>query len=133
MLSWLPISTVYALVAGSGETVMGLTNPDEARPYLQGAAGPGADRAVHRVPRSAKFSAPVHGFILGGALLAVVIASPALWFGPDRLPWCLTWLLCALASAAIVQLPLRGVGAASRALPEGPSWTVREESDPAIA
>ncbi|MDX2701560.1 hypothetical protein PV350_01680 [Streptomyces sp. PA03-6a] len=123
-----------AFVADNGETVMGLTDPDEARPYLKGAASPGtADSTVRRVPRTAKFSAPVHGLILGGALLAAVIASPVLWFGPDKLPWFLTWLLCALASAVIVQLPLRGVGAASRALPDGPTWTVREESDPAIS
>ncbi|MFJ4846282.1 hypothetical protein [Streptomyces sp. NPDC088733] len=123
-----------AFVADSGETVVGLTDPDEARPYLKAASRPdAADRAVRRVPRTAKFSAPVHGPILGGALLAAAIAAPVLWFGPDGLPWFVTWLLCALASAAVVQLPLRGVAAASRALPQGPAWTVQEESDPAIA
>ncbi|MGW3245535.1 hypothetical protein [Streptomyces sp. NPDC001070] len=123
-----------AFVADNGETVMGLTDPDEARPYLKSTTRPDtADRAVRRVPRTAKFSAPVHRWLLGGALLAAAIAAPVLWFGPDRLPWALTWLLCALAAAAVVVVPLRGIGQATRALPDGPSWTVREESDPAIA
>ncbi|MFE0633012.1 hypothetical protein ACFW3D_39505 [Streptomyces sp. NPDC058864] len=123
-----------AFVADGGEVFMGLTDPDEARPYTGGAHRPAAsDRAVRRLPRTAAFSAPVHARILGGALLAALLAGPVLYVGPDRLHWAVDWLLCALAAASAVVLPLRGTGEASRALPEGPNWSVREESDPAIA
>ncbi|MFF5028810.1 hypothetical protein ACFY2J_31970 [Streptomyces collinus] len=123
-----------AFVADSGEVLMGLSDPDEARPYLKNAVHPpAADRPVRRLPRTAKFSAPVHLPLLGGALLAALLAAPVLYVGPDRMPWILDWLLCALAAAAAVVLPLRGLGAASAALPAGVSWTVREESDPSIA
>ncbi|MGW3495362.1 hypothetical protein [Streptomyces sp. NPDC001020] len=45
----------------------------------------------------------------------------------------LSWLLCALAAAAIVSGAIRGTAEASRSLPEGLSWKVVEESDPSIA
>ncbi|MDX2593059.1 MULTISPECIES: hypothetical protein [Streptomyces] len=123
-----------AFVADSGEVLTGLSDPDEARPYLRAAVHPpAADRPVRRLPRTAKFSAPVHIPMLGGALLAALLAAPVLYVGPDRLPWALDWLLCALAAASVVVFPLRGLGAASAALPKGVSWTVREESDPSIA
>ncbi|WUD75590.1 hypothetical protein OG937_29815 [Streptomyces sp. NBC_00510] len=41
-------------------------------------------------------------------------------------------LLCTPAAASVVVLPSRGTGEASTALPDGPSWTAREEADPAI-
>ncbi|MEU1619671.1 hypothetical protein ABZ479_20520 [Streptomyces sp. NPDC005722] len=123
-----------AFVADGGEVFTGLADPDEARPYLGGAhRAATADRPVRRLPRTTAFSAPVHGRILGGALLAALIAAPVLYAGPGRLHWAVDWLLCALAGAAVVLLPLRGTGEASGALPEGPHWSVREESDPAIA
>ncbi|MGW6896070.1 hypothetical protein ACWGF2_05330 [Streptomyces sp. NPDC054919] len=53
--------------------------------------------------------------------------------GPDRLPALLDRLLCVSAAATLVVLALRGLGEASRSLPEGLSWTVEEESDPSIA
>jgi hypothetical protein len=122
-----------AFVADSGEVIMGLTDPDDARRYLKGTPPPFSDRAVRRLPRTAKFSPPVHGRILGGALLAALITAPVLYFGPDKLPSVLTWLLCALAAAPVVVFALRGTAEATRALPDGVSWTVREESEPSIA
>ncbi|MFF0778068.1 hypothetical protein [Streptomyces sp. NPDC003720] len=123
-----------AFVADTGEVVMGLADPDEARPHLDGSHRPAVSaRPVRRLPRTTPFSAAVHGPVLGGALLAAVCASPVLYFGPDGMPWALDWLLCALAAVAVVVFPLRGAGAASQALPEGVSWTVEEESDPSIA
>ncbi|REE60757.1 hypothetical protein BX257_3306 [Streptomyces sp. 3212.3] len=123
-----------AFVADSGEVIMGLADPEEARPYLNGIARPPfSDRAVRRLPRTAKFSAPVHARILGGALLAALLTAPVLCFGPDNLPWVLDWLLCALAAASVVVFPMRGVGEATQALSDGLSWTVREEKDPSIA
>jgi hypothetical protein len=123
-----------AFVADTGEVVAGLTDPDDARPYLDGTNRPAAsDRAVRRLPRLAKFSAPVHARILGGALLAALITTPVLYVGPDRMPWVLDWLLCALAAASVVVLPVRGMAEASQALPDGVPWTVQEESDPSIA
>ncbi|MEU1465398.1 hypothetical protein ABZ467_32960 [Streptomyces sp. NPDC005727] len=123
-----------AFVADTGEVVMGLADPDEARPYLHGSHRPVVSgRPVRRLPRTTGFAKAVHGPVLGGALLAALITTPVLYFGPDGMPWALDWLLCALAAAALVVFPLRGVGQASQALPEGVSWTVEEESDPSIA
>ncbi|WP_460105133.1 hypothetical protein [Streptomyces sp. YKOK-J1] len=123
-----------AFVADTGEVIMGLADPDEARPYLDGTHRPAASRRpVRRLPRTTAFAAAVHGPIVGGALLAALITSPVLYFGPDGMPWALDWLLCALAAAAVVVFPLRGAGAASQGLPEGASWSVREEYDPSIA
>ncbi|MER5178827.1 hypothetical protein ABT009_10720 [Streptomyces sp. NPDC002896] len=123
-----------AFVADSGEVLMGLTDPDEARPYLTGThrADPGDGTARH-LPRTAKFQAPVHTPILGGAFLAALIAAPVLYFGSDDLPAALSWLLCALAAAAIVTGAIRGTREATQSLPEGLSWKVVEESDPSIA
>ncbi|MFE7712717.1 hypothetical protein ACFU6I_44935 [Streptomyces sp. NPDC057486] len=123
-----------AFVADSGEILMGLTDPDEAHPYLKGAlhTAPG-DRTIRRLPRTAKFQAPVHTPILGGALLAALLTAPVLYFGSDDMPAALSWLLCALAAAAIVIGAIRGTREATRSLPEGLSWTVVEESDPSIA
>ncbi|MFS4096250.1 hypothetical protein [Streptomyces sp. AF1A] len=127
-----------ALVADTGEVAMGLTDPDEARPYLTGTGtGTGrpavSDRPAQRLARAAKFSGPVHTRILGGALLAALIATPVLYVGPDRLHWALDWLLCGLAAASVVVFSLRGLAEASEALPDGVTWTVQEESDPSIA
>ncbi|MFD4763424.1 hypothetical protein ACFWOJ_32620 [Streptomyces sp. NPDC058439] len=122
-----------AFVSDSGEVIMGLTDPDEARPYLTGTRPPSSDRAVRRLPRTAKFAAPVHTRILGGVLLAALLTAPVLYIGPDQLPALLDWLLCASAAAILIVLALRGMGEASRSLPEGLSWTVQEESDPSIA
>ncbi|WP_328330448.1 MULTISPECIES: hypothetical protein [unclassified Streptomyces] len=122
-----------AFVADNGEMFMGLADPDEARRYLTSTQQLGPRRAGRRLPRTAKFRTPVHGRILGGALLAALIASPVLYWGPGRLPALLVWLLCALAAGAVGTFALRGAGTASRALPDGPSWTVSEESDPSIA
>lgn len=123
-----------AFVADSGEILMGLTDRDEARPYLKGAHCPApGDRTVRRLPGTAKFRASVHTPILGGALLAALLTAPVLYVGPDDLPAVLSWLLCALAAAAIVTGAIRGTVEASQALPEGVSWTVEEESDPSIA
>ncbi|MEU6492320.1 hypothetical protein AB0D09_14390 [Streptomyces sp. NPDC049097] len=123
-----------AFVADSGEVIMGLSDPDEARPYLNGTTRPPmSDRAVRRLPSTAKFSAPVHTRTVGGALLAALITAPVLYVGPDRLPWVLDWLLCALAAASVVAFPLHGIRETTQALSDGPSWTVREETDPSIA
>ncbi|MFF1839051.1 hypothetical protein ACFVXE_33460 [Streptomyces sp. NPDC058231] len=122
-----------AFVADGGEVIMGLTDPDEARPYLDGDHPATADRAVRRLPRTAKFSAAVHTRILGGALLAVLLAAPVLYVGPDGMPPLLDWLLCALAASSVVMGGLRGMGEGTRMLPEGPAWSVQEESDPSIA
>ncbi|MFE2376709.1 hypothetical protein [Streptomyces sp. NPDC059398] len=127
-----------AFVADSGEVFLGLSDPDEARRYLSGteplrSGGRRRSRTVRRVPRTAKFSAPVHGPILGGALLAALLASPVLYWGQENLPTALDWLLCALAAVAVAMSALKGVGVASQALPTGPAWTVNEESDPSIA
>ncbi|MEV7687775.1 hypothetical protein [Streptomyces bungoensis] len=123
-----------AFVADTGEVIMGLTDPDEALPRLRDTGRADvSDRPVRRLPRTARFLAPVHTWMLGGALLAALITTPVLYVGPGRLPWALDWLLCALAAASVVVLPVRGLGEASQGLPEGVSWTVREESDPSIA
>ncbi|MFF2203442.1 hypothetical protein [Streptomyces sp. NPDC058145] len=123
-----------AFVADTGEVLMGLADPDEARAYLDGSNRPAVSgRPVRRLPRTTRFAAAVHGPILGGALLAALITTPVLYFGPDGMPWALDWLLCALAAVSVVVFPLRGAGEASQALPEGVYWTVREESDPSIA
>ncbi|MGW8800227.1 hypothetical protein ACWGN9_24585 [Streptomyces sp. NPDC055775] len=122
-----------AFVSDGGEVLMGLTDPDEARPYLTGPRPPSSDRAVRRLPRTAKFAAAVHTRILGGALLAALLVTPVLYIGPDRLPVVLDWLLCVSAAATLVVLALRGMGEGTRSLPEGLSWTVEEESDPSIA
>ncbi|MGW1024977.1 hypothetical protein ACWD4J_14960 [Streptomyces sp. NPDC002577] len=124
-----------AFVADNGEVLMGLTDPDEARPYLKGThrAAPGDATTARRLPRTAKFQAPVHLPILGGALLAALLAAPVLYVGPDDLPAALSWLLCALSAAALVTGAIRGIAASSQSLPEGLSWTVVEESDPSIA
>ncbi|WP_405753632.1 hypothetical protein OG232_23700 [Streptomyces sp. NBC_01411] len=122
-----------AFVADSGEVFMGLADPDEARRYLTATQPLSADRTVRRLPRTAKFSAPVHARILGGALLAALIVSPVLYRGPAHLPGVVDWLLCTLAAVAVGISALKGTGAANQALPDGPSWTVSEESDPSIA
>ncbi|MFJ5289869.1 hypothetical protein [Streptomyces sp. NPDC088348] len=122
-----------AFVADSGEVFMGLADPDEARRYLTGTQQVGPRRAGRRLPRTAKFSAPVHGRILGGALLGALIASPVLYRGPQHLPGVVVWFLCALAAAVVGASALKGAGTASQSLPDGPSWTVSEESHPSIA
>lgn len=123
-----------AFVADTREMFMGLTDPDEVRSYLQGAhrTAPG-DRTVRRVPRNAKFRAPVHLPILGGALLGALLVAPVLYFSSDDLPTGVSWLLCVLAAAAVVAGGLYGTKEANQTLPEGCSWTVVEESDPSIA
>ncbi|MFI9810417.1 hypothetical protein ACIHEJ_40160 [Streptomyces sp. NPDC052301] len=123
-----------AFVADTGEVVMGLSDPDEARPFLRGDSRAAAsDRPVRRLPRIAKFSAAVHSRTVGGALMAALISAPVLYVGPDAMPWALDWLLCALAAVPVVVLPVRGIAEASHALPDGVRWTVQEESDPSIA
>ncbi|WP_369234411.1 hypothetical protein AB5J56_21645 [Streptomyces sp. R21] len=140
---WLCLSTRWrliddeqpaAFVADSGETWMGLTDPDEVRRHLTSdARATSGALATRPVPRAAKFRPAVHLPVLGGASGAVLLTLPVLLRGED-LPAGLPWLLCALAAVPLYWGVIRGVGDGARqAGQRDVEWTLREETDPSIA
>ncbi|MGW3418958.1 hypothetical protein [Streptomyces phaeochromogenes] len=121
-------------VADSGEAVPGLVAPEDVRTYLTRDLHPtAADRTARRVPSAAKFRAPVHLPMLGGAGLAALLVLPVLLLGED-VPAPLAWLLCLLATASAMAGAVRGVGhGATRAILGDASWTEQDDTDPSIA
>ncbi|MCX5557937.1 hypothetical protein [Streptomyces sp. NBC_00038] len=123
-----------AFVADGGEALLGLTDPDEVRAYLvKDLRTTSPDCTARRVPSTAKFRAPVHLPLLGGALLGTLLALPVLLLGDD-VPTAAAWFLCALAVGSAVTGALRGGGdGATRAVLSDVAWTQQDETDPSIA